>query len=159
MPGQISFPGGRSEPSDVDAIHTALREAQEEVGLHPDRVQILGTLPSHQTISGFEVTPVVGAISARAHEMLNLDLQPDAGEVAEVFEVPLAFLMNPGHHQRRAVPISGPSVEFWAMPWTPPDLAREYFIWGRRLRCCEIYTASCLHEPSHRFHDEDHAPL
>lgn len=128
--GQISFPGGRSEPSDADAIHTALREAQEEVGLHPDRVQILGTLPSYNTISGFVVTPVVGVVDALSHEYPHLGLLPDPGEVAEVFEVPLAFLMNPGHHQRRAVPVPGESIEFYAMPWTSPDLDREYFIWG-----------------------------
>ena len=128
--GQISFPGGRSEPSDADAVYTALREAQEEVGLHPDRVQVLGMLPTYRTISGFEVTPVVGAIQAGPDEWHQLALQPDAGEVAEVFEVPLAFLMNPQYHQRRAVPMPGPSVEFWAMPWTHPDIAREYFIWG-----------------------------
>ncbi|MGE5451573.1 MAG: CoA pyrophosphatase [Acidobacteriota bacterium] len=128
--GQISFPGGRSEPTDADAIHTALREAQEEVGLHPDRVQILGTLPSYHTISGFVVTPVVGAIDVLTQGQAELLLHPDPGEVAEVFEVPLAFLMNPGHHQRRAVPVPGASVEFYAMPWTAPDLAREYFIWG-----------------------------
>lgn len=128
--GQISFPGGRSEPSDADAIHTALREAQEEVGLHPDRVKILGTLPFYNTISGFVVTPVVGAIDLRPDELADLSLQPDPGEVAEVFEVPLAFLMNPGHHQRRSVPVPGSSVEFYSMPWTPPGLSREYFIWG-----------------------------
>ncbi|MDE2594409.1 MAG: CoA pyrophosphatase [Burkholderiales bacterium] len=128
--GQISFPGGRSEPSDADAIHTALREAQEEVGLNPDRVRILGTLPSYNTISGFMVTPVVGVIDVTSDERAELSLQPDPGEVAEVFEVPLEFLMNPGHHQRRSVPVPGSSVEFYAMPWTPPGLAREYFIWG-----------------------------
>ncbi|HET8870771.1 MAG TPA: CoA pyrophosphatase [Aquabacterium sp.] len=128
--GQISFPGGRSEPTDTDAIHTALREAQEEVGLAPSRVRVLGTLPFYNTISGFRVTPVVGIINAESHELHQLSLQPDPGEVAEVFEVPLAFLMNPRHHQRRAVPIPGTSAEFYAMPWTPEGAQREYFIWG-----------------------------
>lgn len=128
--GQISFPGGRSEPTDEDAVYTALREAQEEVGLDPDRVRILGTLPFYNTISGFRVTPVVGVINAFEHEAQQLNLRPDPGEVADVFEVPLAFLMNPRHHQRRSVPIAGLSAEFYAMPWIPPGSEREYFIWG-----------------------------
>jgi len=128
--GQISFPGGRSEPTDASAVHTALREAQEEVGLDPGRVQILGTLPSYFTISGFEVTPVVGLVDVWGDPLSKLPLTPDPFEVAEVFEVPLSFLMNPGHHQRRAVEVPGSRVEFYAMPWRATDVDKEYFIWG-----------------------------
>jgi 8-oxo-dGTP pyrophosphatase MutT (NUDIX family) len=128
--GQISFPGGRSEPSDFDAVATALREAQEEVGLHPDRVQVLGTMPTYTTGTGYVVTPVVGLIEAAPHEIQRLNLQADPGEVDEIFEVPLRFLMDPSHHQRRAFAVPGSRVEFFAMPWTSPELDREYFIWG-----------------------------
>lgn len=136
--GQISFPGGRSEPEDPDAVATALREAQEEVGLAPPRVHVLGELPEYTTGTGFVVTPVVGLIAPHPHETPRLDLRPDPGEVAEVFEVPLSFLMDPQHHQRRAFGVpslemgrDNPRIEFFSMPWRPvgePD--REYFIWG-----------------------------
>ncbi len=128
--GQISFPGGRAEPDDASLVATALREAQEEVGLAPDRVEVLGSLPPYITGTGFEVTPVVGLIEADRHEHDALRLSPDAGEVADVFEVPLSFLMNPAHHQRHAVEYQGRALSYFSMPWRPqPDLP-EYFIWG-----------------------------
>lgn len=127
--GQISFPGGRMEPSDADAVAAALREAQEEVGLDPQRVEVLGSLPTYTTGTGFIVTPVVGLIVPRDGEHLGLSLQPDPGEVEEAFEVPLDFLMDPRHHQRRAFDLSGTSLEFFSMPWSS-DEGREYFIWG-----------------------------
>lgn len=129
-PGQISFPGGRAEPDDASLVATALREAQEEVGLAPERVEVLGSLPTYVTGTGFEVTPVVGLIQAQAHEQGELQLQPDAGEVARVFEVPLPFLMNPANHQRHAVEFQGQALSYFSMPWRPrPDLP-DYFIWG-----------------------------
>lgn len=127
--GQISFPGGRMEPTDADAVAAALREAQEEVGLDPQRVEVLGSLPTYTTGTGFIVTPVVGLIAPRDGEHLGLSLQPDPGEVEEAFEVPLDFLMDPRHHQRRAFDLSGTSLEFFSMPWSS-DEGREYFIWG-----------------------------
>jgi 8-oxo-dGTP pyrophosphatase MutT (NUDIX family) len=127
--GQISFPGGRMEPSDLGPVAAALREAQEEVGLDPARIEVLGSLPTYTTGTGFIVTPVVGLITPQADEHEGLIMRPDPGEVAEAFEVPLDFLMDPRHHQRRAFDMSGTQLDFFAMPWSPrPD--KEYFIWG-----------------------------
>ncbi|MDE2454915.1 MAG: CoA pyrophosphatase, partial [Burkholderiales bacterium] len=87
--GQVSFPGGRAERHDADAAATALREAQEEVGLAPERVEVIGSLPAYTTVTSFIVTPVVGLVAP------PFTLELDRSEVAEAFEVPLAFLMNP----------------------------------------------------------------
>ncbi len=126
-PGQISFPGGRAEPEDADAVATALREAREEIGLEAFEVEILGSLPTYTTGTGFIVTPVVGIVSATAA------LRPDPIEVADVFEVPLAWLMNPANHQRHSVDIAGATREFLSIPWMGVDASgtsRRYFIWG-----------------------------
>ncbi len=126
--GQISFPGGRAEPEDADAVATALREAQEEVGLLPGHAEVLGPLHTYTTVTGFVVTPVVALVDAAA-----MTLRPDPSEVAEVFEVPLAFLMDPAHHRRHQVEVAGLRREFLSMPWVPPGAsagAPPYFIWG-----------------------------
>lgn len=120
--GQVSFPGGRSEPDDGSATGTALREATEEVGLAADRVEVIGEMPTYTTVTGFIVTPVVGLV----HPPFALAL--DAFEVAEAFEVPLAFLMNPAHHRRHAFVFDGGQRQFLSMPWRHEE--REYFIWG-----------------------------
>lgn len=116
--GQISFPGGRCEPHDVSAEATALREAQEEVGLNPAQVEILGRLPQYHTGTGFAVTPVVGLV------MPPLNLRLDDFEVADVFEPPLEFLLDSRNHQRQSMFARGAMREFWAMPWN------GHFIWG-----------------------------
>lgn len=123
--GQISFPGGRSEPEDGSPIATALRETQEEIGLAAQHIEILGHLPDYFTVTNYRVTPVVALISP------PFDLQPDSFEVAEIFEVPLHFLMNPANHQRRVYQWDGGERQFYAMPYpkTSPH-AGEYFIWG-----------------------------
>lgn len=90
--GQISFPGGKYEESDASLIQTALREAQEEIGLFPDKVRILGTLPEYKTISGFAVLPVIGILDESVN--LESDLSIDENEVSRVFQVPLSHLMN-----------------------------------------------------------------
>ena len=94
--GQISFPGGRAEPGDPSPRHTALREAQEEIGLAPARVEVLGQLAEYYTRTGFRVTPVIGLIQP------PLEVLPDAREVDEVFEVPLAFVLDPANHRRES---------------------------------------------------------
>lgn len=122
--GQISFPGGRSEPEDGSPEATALREAQEEVGLPPDRVELLGRLPDYTTVTRFVVTPVVGLIRP------PFELRLDAFEVAEAFEVPLQYLMTPAHHRRHVFQFEGGQRQFLSMPWRPAAHDREYFIWG-----------------------------
>jgi 8-oxo-dGTP pyrophosphatase MutT (NUDIX family) len=124
-PGQISFPGGRAEPEDADAIATALRETEEEVGLNARHIEVLGALPTYTTTTGFVVTPVVALIEP------PFTIDPDPFEVAEVFEVPLSFLMAPANHRRHGVETGGVRREFYSMPWQSGEPAsRRYFIWG-----------------------------
>lgn len=126
-PGQIAFPGGRAEASDADATATALREAQEEIGLPASQIDVLGAMPLYTTGTGFIVTPVV-AIVEPAYSM-----RADPFEVAEVFEVPLAFLMNPSHHRHHAVEFGGVRREFLSIPYQGVDAQghpRRYFVWG-----------------------------
>ena len=120
--GQVAFPGGRQDPGDADAAATALREAQEEVGLVPAAVEVLGCLPTYVTGTAFVVTPVVGLVAPDAA------LTPNPYEVADVFEVPLAFLMNPAHHERHRYEVNGQPREWFAMPYQ--DGARQRYIWG-----------------------------
>ena len=117
-PGQISFPGGRADPDDQSPEHTALREAEEEIGLPAHRVEILGCLPHYLTITGYQVTPVVGLITP-GHQY-----QADPFEVAEIFEVPMSFLMNPHHHEHRMWQSPEGARRFYAMPY------ENKFIWG-----------------------------
>jgi 8-oxo-dGTP pyrophosphatase MutT (NUDIX family) len=117
-PGQISFPGGRSDPQDTSAIDTALREAEEEIGLPSNRVEVLGSLPHYLTITGYQVTPVVSLVDA-GHKY-----EPDEFEVADIFEVPMAYLMNPHHHEQRMWESPQCYRRFYAMPY------ENKFIWG-----------------------------
>jgi 8-oxo-dGTP pyrophosphatase MutT (NUDIX family) len=118
--GQISFPGGRVDPEDQDAVATALRETEEEIGLSRERIEVIGSLPLYLTGTGFQVTPVVALIHP------PFDLQPDSFEVAEIFEVPLSYLMHGANHERRSAefPNRPGRRTFYAMPY------EEYFIWG-----------------------------
>jgi 8-oxo-dGTP pyrophosphatase MutT (NUDIX family) len=125
--GQVSFPGGRAESHDADAVATALRETEEEVGLPRDRVQVLGPLNTYSTVTSYLVTPIVALVQP------PFRLALDAFEVAEAFEVPLQFLMTPAHHRRHAAEFQGQSRQFLSMPWHGTDALgqpREYFIWG-----------------------------
>jgi 8-oxo-dGTP pyrophosphatase MutT (NUDIX family) len=116
--GQISFPGGGIEDSDASPEAAALREAKEEIGLGAERVEILGRLDIYWTRTGFEITPVVAAVSP------PLELVPDAQEVAEVFEVPLGFIADPANHQRHSREFKGQVRHFYVLPYT------HYYIWG-----------------------------
>jgi len=116
--GQISFPGGRVEPEDPTPEHTALRETQEEIGLAPERIELLGKLPEYHTRTGFRITPVIGVVTP------PVNLLPDQNEVAEVFEVPLSFLMDPRNHQRHSLEVEGGLRWYFAIPY------RDYYIWG-----------------------------
>lgn len=125
--GQISFPGGRTEPEDGSPEATALREAEEEVGLALEHVQVIGRLPHYTTVTNFVVTPVVALVEP------HFTLKLDTFEVAEAFEVPLAFLMNPANHRRHVVPFEGGERHFLSMPWhgqSGTAGSREFFIWG-----------------------------
>ena len=119
--GQISFPGGRVEASDADAVATALRESEEEIGLPHEVVDVLGRLPEYRTVTGYRVTPVVALIER------PFALRLDTFEVSEAFEVPLAFLMDPANHERRLYRYAEIARTFYAMPYQD---ARRYFIWG-----------------------------
>lgn len=121
--GQISFPGGRAEPYDADAAATALREAAEEIGLSEDRVEVIGSLPVYATVSAYLVTPVVALVRP------GFALRMDPGEVTEVFEVPLDYLMQPEHHYRHFFEESGQCGQFFSMPWQSGE-GKCYFIWG-----------------------------
>ena len=116
--GQISFPGGRMDPGDAGPNDTALRESEEEIGLDRNRVEIIGHMPQYLTVSGYSVTPVVGLVQAQAEYVL------DEFEVADVFEVPLPFLMDPANHQVRMWQSEQGSRRFYAMPY------KNRFIWG-----------------------------
>lgn len=120
--GQIALPGGKLDPHDASATAAALRETHEEIGLSPERVEVLGTLPVYVTGTAFTVTPVVGLVQP------GFVLQPNPHEVDDVFEVPLAFLMNPLHHRRHAGVYEGVIREWYSIPYQ--DGVHERFIWG-----------------------------
>jgi len=116
--GQISFPGGRVEPGDLDVDAAALRETEEEIGLPRDRVTVLGRLADYETVTGYRVTPVVGWVEP------PFPVIPDPVEVADVFEVPLAFLLDPTNQQRHFRMLGEIRRDYFAIPY------RERYIWG-----------------------------
>lgn len=121
-PGQIAFAGGRQDPDDADAIAAALREANEEIGLPPEQVTVLGTLPHHETVTGYDVTPVLARVQGDFTE------RAEAGEVAEIFRVPLSHLTNPAHYRIEARNWRGMPRYYYVVPWGP------YYIWGATAR-------------------------
>ncbi len=121
-PGQIAFPGGKIEDSDQGPEAAALREAQEETGLDPSAVQVLGTLAPHQTVTGFMVTPVVARIHAA------FDPRPDPSEVEAVFAVPLSHVLDPGRYRVEGRQWRGQLRRYYTVPWGP------YYIWGATAR-------------------------
>ena len=116
--GQISFPGGRVDEGDADRIATALREAHEETGLSPSRVEIIGRLPDYDIPTGFRVTPIVGWVEP------PFELKPDPFEVADVFEVPLDFFLDPANHKRHSDVKNGRIRYYYSMPYAGHN------IWG-----------------------------
>ena len=121
-PGQIAFPGGKVDPTDTGPEAAALREAQEEIGLDPGQVQVLGHLPQHETITGFAVTPVLAHITGPFTPL------PEAGEVDEVFTVPLSYLADPANYRIEGRVWRGDWRRYYAVPYGP------YYIWGATAR-------------------------
>lgn len=121
-PGQVSFPGGKVEAEDGTPEAAALRESHEEIGLDPGAVRILGRLPAHETVTGFAVTPVLALIEG------PFVPRPEAGEVAEVFDVPLAHALDPAAYAIERRRWLGQWRRYYALPWGP------YYIWGATAR-------------------------
>jgi 8-oxo-dGTP pyrophosphatase MutT (NUDIX family) len=115
---QVSFPGGRLEPSDPDIASAALREAHEEIGLDPARVQVVGYLPDHMVISGFRVTPVLSLVTP------PISLTPNPEEVAEVFEVPVSHFFDAANHKARLRRVGDEDMLLYDIPWQGQN------IWG-----------------------------
>lgn len=116
--GQISFPGGRVEAGDASMHDTALREAEEEIGLPCSQVEVLGMLPDYYILTGFRVTPVVGLVEP------PFSVKLDSFEVAEIFEVPLHFFLDPANHEQHNISYQGKPRQYYAMPY------QGHFIWG-----------------------------
>ncbi|MEQ6249499.1 CoA pyrophosphatase [Sulfitobacter sp. HNIBRBA3233] len=127
-PGQIAFPGGKQDDGDADVIAAALREAKEEIGLPPENVDILGTLAPHETVTGFNVTPVIGLVKDR------FDIVPEPGEVEEVFSVPLDHVLNPANYIVESRAWRGQKRHYFVVPYGP------YYIWGATARMLRAWT-------------------
>lgn len=121
-PGQISFPGGKSEKTDKSLVATALRETKEEIGINDKNVEILGQLSQHVTITGFKITPFIGRIR------MGFSTEIQTSEVSEIFEVPLSYLSNPRNFRVESVKWKGKKRFFYSIPYGP------YYIWGATAR-------------------------
>ncbi|MCH8465564.1 MAG: CoA pyrophosphatase [Roseinatronobacter sp.] len=121
-PGQIAFPGGRKDEGDADLVATALREAEEEIGLPPTAVEILGALPAHETVTGYQMTPILGLITR------DFTPRPQPDEVAEIFSAPFAHVTNPARFRVEQRIWRGTWRKYYTVPWGP------YYIWGATAR-------------------------
>ena len=120
--GQIAFAGGRRDDTDRDLVHTALREAQEEIGLDPEKVEVIGALPSHDTVTSYVVTPIVAMVPN------GLVFTPEAGEVSEVFTVPMSHILNIKNYRVEGRRWRGQRRHYYTAPYGP------YYIWGATAR-------------------------
>ncbi len=127
-PGQIAFPGGKQDDGDVDVIAAALREAREEIGLPTELVEVLGTLPAHETVTNFHVTPVIGLVRD------VFDFLPEPGEVEEVFTVPLSHVLNADNYLIQSRHWRGKQRHYYVVPYGP------YYIWGATARMLRAWT-------------------
>ncbi|WP_299494388.1 CoA pyrophosphatase [uncultured Shewanella sp.] len=133
-PGQISFPGGKVEQGDANLIATALREAEEEIGLCSTNIEVFGQFPAQKTLTGFEITPILGVVKAPFTPKL------DAAEVAEYFTVPLSYLLNKAHRQVQPFSRKGQTYPIYFIPY------RHHLIWGATAAIIELL---CQHVDTH----------
>ncbi|WP_299619113.1 CoA pyrophosphatase [uncultured Tateyamaria sp.] len=127
-PGQIAFPGGKQDDTDANLIETALREAREEIGLPPSIVEVLGTFAPHETVTSFTMTPVVALVTE------EFEVRPEPGEVAEVFRVPLAHVLDASRYVVESRRWRGQRRSYYAVPYGP------YYIWGATARILRAWT-------------------
>ena len=127
-PGQIAFPGGKQDEDDASIIAAAMREAHEEIGLPQDAAEVLGTLPSHETVTGFVVTPVIAILTR------PFDVVPEREEVDEIFHVPLDHVLNPANYTIEARMWRGQMRRYFVVPYGP------YYIWGATARMLRAWT-------------------